>query len=374
MRVYSRLYQPLLSPMKKLLQFITWPSLTGVLAAIVILQWYTHVERPPQQVNVTSFAEAVQKAVPSVVNIYTSKRVPSRPSPSLDGPGYRRLWQGGSQRRERIQNALGSGVIVSEQGLVLTSRHIISDADEILVLLHDGRSGLARVIGSDADTDLAVLEIDLDRLQAIELGNPDQTRVGDIVLAIGNPYGFGHSVSQGIVSAVGRYGLRLSTYEDFIQTDAAINRGNSGGALVDTEGRLLGINAAIYSRSGESTGIGLATPADLAMGVTQDLVTYGKVIRGWMGLEVQAIQAQGHPAPLLLVTGTHPQGPAARSGILEGDVITHIDMKPVLDGRATMHQIALLRPGDAVEVNLLREQQEIILEVIVGERPEPRRG
>lgn len=357
--------------MKKLLQFITWPSIAGILAAVLILQ--SEYTREPSPGPVTSFADAVQRAVPSVVNIYTSTRIPSKRYPSLDHPNYRRLLEGGDQRRERIQRSLGSGVIVSEQGLVLTSRHIISGADEILVLLHDGRSGLARVIGSDPDTDLAVLQISLDNIQAIAFGNPDQARVGDVVLAIGNPYGFGHSVSQGIVSAVGRYGLNLSTYEDFIQTDAAINQGNSGGALIDIQGRLLGINAAIYSASGESTGIGLATPADLALGVTQDLVQFGKVIRGWMGLEVQAVFIQGQSRPSLLVTGTHPQGPAARSGIYEGDIITHIDMQPVVDGQATMHQIALLRPGDVVEVTLRRATEELSLQVIVGIRPQRRK-
>jgi serine protease DegS len=358
--------------MKKLLQFITWPSIAGILAAVIILQSGRLLEPPPPEA-VTSFADAVQRAVPSVVNIYTKTRIPSKRYPSLDNPSYRRLLEGGGQRRERIQRSLGSGVIVSEQGLVLTSRHIISGADEILVLLHDGRSGLAQVIGSDPDTDLAVLQISLDGIQAIAFGNPDRARVGDVVLAIGNPYGFGHSVSQGIVSAVGRYGLNLSTYEDFIQTDAAINQGNSGGALIDTQGRLLGINAAIYSASGESTGIGLATPADLALGVTQDLVNFGKVIRGWMGLEVQAVFIQGKVRPSLLVTGTHPQGPAARSGISKGDIITHIDMQPVADGQATMHQIALLRPGDVVEVSLRRETEELNLQVIVGIRPERRK-
>ena len=355
--------------MKKLLQFITWPSIAGILAAIIILQASQPQERVATPAAV-SFAEAVRLAVPSVVNIYTSKRVASRRNPSLDDPNYRRFLDGGNRRRERIQRSLGSGVIVSEQGLVLTSRHIISGADEILVLLHDGRSGLAQVIGSDPDTDLAVLQVSLDKLHAIKLGNPDRARVGDIVLAIGNPYGFGHSVSQGIVSAVGRYGLNLSTYEDFIQTDAAINQGNSGGALIDTQGRLLGINAATYSRSGESTGIGLATPVDLAMGVTEDLVNFGKVIRGWMGLEVQAVYLPTQQRPTLLVTGTHPQGPAARAGIQQGDIITHINMQPVVDGQATMHQIALLRPGDMVEVSLRRETGDQDVEVIVGIRPE----
>jgi serine protease DegS len=361
--------------MKKFLQFITWPTIAGILAAAILLQWLVYQNNPrPGSAAATapaSYASAVQKAVPSVVNIYTSKRLPAEGDGARDNPYTKRFLDGGNRRRERVQRSLGSGVIVSEDGLVLTSRHIISDADEILVSLNDGRNGLARVIGSDPDTDLAVLKIDMPGIHPIELGNPDQARVGDVVLAIGNPYGFGHSVSQGIISALGRYGLNLSTYEDFIQTDAAINRGNSGGALIDTRGKLLGINAATFSRTGESTGIGLATPVDLVMGVTQDLVHYGKVIRGWMGLEVQTVYAANLSSPSLLVTGIHPQGPAARAGIRPGDIITHIDMQPVVDGRATMHQIALLRPGDAIELNLLRNSETSVVQVIVGVRAEP---
>lgn len=372
--IILQLYHSITRVMTKIFQFITWPAIAGVMAAIIILQWTDQQKTAPAEPAAPSYAAAVQRAVPSVVNIFTSTRVPARRAPSMDAPYTQRFLDGGSRRRERIQNSLGSGVIVSAQGLVLTSHHVISNADEILVLLHDGRSGLAQVIGSDPDTDLAVLKVELPNIQAIALGNPNQARVGDVVLAIGNPYGFGHSVSQGIISALGRYGLRLSTYEDFIQTDAAINQGNSGGALIDTEGRLLGINAAVYSRSGESTGIGLATPADLAMGVTQDLVAYGKVIRGWMGLEVQGVYLQGEQRASLLVTGTHPEGPAARSGIAEGDVITHINMQPVVDGRVTMHQIALLRPGDAVDVSLRRESGDLTVQVIVGIRPEPQQG
>ncbi len=363
--------------MRSVFQFITWPAMAGILAAALILQW-TADQKPAtrptaaelvQQNPRISFAAAVQRAIPSVVNIYTAKLVQERVPPILEDPAYRRFLNSNNRRRERLQRSLGSGVIVSPQGLILTSGHIISGADQILVRLHDGRTALAEVVGSDADTDLAVLKIDMEDIQAISFGNPDQARVGDVVLAIGNPYGFGHSVSQGIVSALGRYGLRLSTYEDFIQTDAAINEGNSGGALIDTEGRLLGINAATFSRSREFTGIGLATPADLAMGVAQDLVAYGRVIRGWMGLDVQNIFMTGSDTPSLLVTGTHPDGPAARNGIREGDIITHIDMEPVVDGRLTMTQIALLRPGDAVELSLLRGVEEINLNVIVGSRP-----
>ena len=365
--------------MKPLLQFITWPAIAGLLAALLILQWSAQQRPVPtspaelvSQDPRVSFAEAVQRAIPSVVNVYTSKVVRETTPPIFEDPYYRRFLNDDRRRRERVQQSLGSGVIVSSQGLILTSRHIIADADQILVRLHDGRTALAQVVGSDVDTDLAVLKIDIENIQPIRFGNPDQARVGDVVLAIGNPYGFGHSVSQGIISALGRYGLRLSTYEDFIQTDAAINEGNSGGALIDTQGRLLGINAATFSRSREFTGIALATPADLAMGVTQDLVAYGKVIRGWMGLEVQTVFMSGADSPSLLVTGTHPQGPAARSGVLEGDIITHIDMEPVIDGRVTMNQIALLRPGDGVELSLLRGEEEIDLNIVVGSRPTPR--
>jgi serine protease DegS len=361
--------------MKQLLQFITWPAIAGILAALLLLQWTAEQRLAPSSSAAlaldprVSFAEAVQRAIPSVVNIYSTKIVRERPPPLFDNPAYRRFLRNDNGRRERLRRALGSGVIVSDQGLILTARHIIADADQILVRLHDGRTALAEVVGSDVDTDLAVLKIEIEDIQPVQFGNPDRARVGDVVLAIGNPYGFGHSVSQGIISALGRYGLRLSTYEDFIQTDAAINEGNSGGALIDTEGRLLGINTATFSRSREFTGIGLATPADLAMGVAQELVAYGRVIRGWMGLEVQTIFMTGSSSPSLLVTGTHPQGPAARNGIREGDIITHIDMEPVVDGRITMNQIAMLRPGDAVELSLLRGSDEIQVSVVVGSRP-----
>jgi serine protease DegS len=320
---------------------------------------------------VASYATAVQRAVPSVVNIYTSKRIASRRHPLFDDPFFRRFFREGGSRRERIQRSLGSGVIVSEKGLILTNRHVIAGADEILVALHDGREALASVVGSDADTDLAVLRVDMENIQPIAFGNPDQARVGDVVLAIGNPYGFGHSVSQGIVSALGRYGLNLTTYEDFIQTDAAINQGNSGGALIDVEGRLLGINTAIFSQTSESNGIGLTIPSDLAISVMEDLRRYGKVIRGWMGLEVQQVyQAQSRTPYALRVSAIYPGGPADKAGIQAGDFITHLDMEVVRDGHFAMQQIALLRPGDAIEITLQRGEDTLTLEAIVGERPE----
>ena len=328
---------------KQVLQFITWPAIAGILAAVILLQWYgpfrpgQFADRQAQAPAVASYADAVARAVPSVVNIYTSKRVPSRRHPLFDDPFFRRFFRNGDNRRERIQRSLGSGVIVSSEGLILTNRHVIAGAVEILVALHDGREGLATVVGSDVDTDLAVLHVEMQNLEPMALGNPDQARVGDVVLAIGNPYGFGHSVSQGIVSALGRYGLNLSTYEDFIQTDAAINQGNSGGALIDTQGRLLGINTAIYSQTNKSNGIGLTIPSDLAISVMQDLRRYGKVIRGWMGLEVQQVLLAGNQSPhALRVSATYPAGPADKAGILPGDLITHIDMQAVRDGQFAM--------------------------------------
>jgi serine protease DegS len=364
--------------LKQLLKFITWPAIAGILAAVIILQWYGPLRQPTAGVQaalaVASYADAVENAVPSVVNIYTAKRIPTRRHPLFDDPFFRRFFRNGDNRRERIQRSLGSGVIVSAEGLILTNRHVIAGADEILVALHDGREGLASVVGSDADTDLAVLYVEIEDLQAITLGNPDQSRVGDVVLAIGNPYGFGHSVSQGIISALGRYGLNLTTYEDYIQTDAAINQGNSGGALIDTQGRLLGINTAIYSQTAESNGIGLTIPSDLAISVMQDLRQYGKVIRGWMGVEVQQVFQAGSRSPnALRVSGVYPGGPADKAGMLAGDFITEINMQAVRDGQFAMQQIALLRPGDAIQMTIERNGEKIVLDAIVGERPEPQR-
>lgn len=359
--------------MRKLLQFSFWPAVCGLLAAALILQWNGKLERPGKGFNGrgdSSFATAVEKAVPSVVNIYTA-RIPSRRNPLFNDPVFSRF-----SSRERVQRSLGSGVIVSTDGLILTNRHVIAGADTILVSLHDGREGLARVVGSDADTDLALLQVELESVQPITLGQPGQARVGDVVLAIGNPFGFGHSVSQGIISALGRWGLNLSRYENFIQTDAAINLGNSGGALINTRGELLGINTATFSQHATTNaasigaiGIGLAIPADLAMSVTRDLVAYGKVIRGWMGLEVRVLaDSQETPQPLQ-VMAIAKGGPADQAGVRAGDIITHIDDQPIESGRATMNQIAMLRPGDRIELRVVRNSQAIEIDAIVGIRP-----
>jgi len=361
------------------LKFLTWPVIAGVLAALLILdRWVLPTGSPGHSASgaVQSYADAVNNAAPAVVNIYTAKLVPTRRNPLLDDSFLRGFNQSGQaqSQRQRIERSLGSGVIVSDKGHILTNNHVISGADAIQVLLHDGRSVNAVVIGIDAATDLAVLKIDLPDLQPIELGNSNTARVGDVVLAIGNPLGFGHSVTQGIISALGRYGLQQNVYEDYIQTDASIHLGNSGGALVDTRGRLLGINSLIYTGNNQgrssSTGIGisLAIPVNMAVFVLQDLIDYGEVIRGWLGVSVEpgGINVSANGGRVLSVVGVAPDSPAQKAGVLPGDLITHIDGEPVQDGRLTMLRIALLRPGDSVNIAIQRNQQSLELRAIVG--------
>lgn len=310
------------------------------------------------------------------MNIYTAKLVPSRRNPLLDDSFFRGFTQPGQvqSQRQRIERSLGSGVIVSDKGHILTNNHVIFGADAIQVLLQDGRSANAIVIGTDTSTDLAVLKIDLPDLQPVELGDSNTARVGDVVLAIGNPLGFGHSVTQGIISALGRYGLQQNVYEDYIQTDASIHLGNSGGALIDTRGRLLGINTLIYTGSSQgrsnTTGIGisLAIPVNMAVFVLQDLINYGEVIRGWLGVSVEpgGINLSTRRGRVLSVVGVAPDSPAQKAGLLAGDLITHINGEPVQDGRATMLRIALLRPGDSVDIAIQRNQQSMDLRAIVG--------
>jgi serine protease DegS len=361
------------------LKFITWPAIAGLLAALLVLdRWVLPAAVGPGGAGQqpTSYAQAVSGASPSVVNIYTAKLVTSGRNPILEDRFFRRYSQAPSQR-QRIERSLGSGVIMTAEGHVLTNAHVIAGADAIQVLLHDGRSAQALVIAVDQATDLAVLKVDLPGLQPIELGDSDRARVGDVVLAIGNPLGFGHSVTQGIVSALGRYGLQLSAYEDYIQTDSIIHLGNSGGALIDTRGRLLGINTLIYTGNGQTrdapTGIGisLAIPVNLAVFVMRDLINYGEVIRGWLGVSVEPRVLRDGDGPAreaLLVVAVAEGSPAQKAGLQRGDLITHIEGEPVEDGRHTMHRIAMLRPGDTVGVSVQREQQSLELRAIVGIR------
>jgi len=363
---------------KEFLTSLFWPTLAVVLAAVIVLnQW---VLKPPSteqgHSRVNSYSAAVATATPSVVNIYTAKLVESRRTPRLNDPLLRRFL-GASNRRQRVERSLGSGVILTNEGHIITNNHVIADADAIQVLLHDGRSATAQPIGSDPATDLAVLQIDLPALTPIKLADSDRAQVGDVVLAIGNPYGFGHSVSQGIISGLGRWGLQLSDYENYIQTDASIHLGSSGGALINTAGELLGINTLIYTANGEgagSTGIGinLATPVNLAQFVLEDLVNYGTVVRGWLGVTVEFLQtaeAVASRRQALVVSGLAEDGPAARAGLAIGDIISGINGSTVNDGRITMHQIARLRPGEAVTIEVERGQQLIELQAVVGSRP-----
>jgi serine protease DegS len=362
---------------KSALKFITWPAIAGLLAALLILERLVFSPgdigrgNSPEPV---SYSRAVSAASPSVVNIYTATLVRPKRNPMLDDPFFRSFAPAQSQR-QRIEESLGSGVIMSEEGYILTNNHVISGADAIQVLLHDGRTTNAVVVGTDEATDLAVLQVKLPNLQPIEPGDSNNIRVGDVVLAIGNPLGFGHSVTQGIVSALGRYGLQPNTYEDYIQTDASIHLGNSGGALIDTRGRLLGINTLIYTTSNQATntatgiGIGLAIPANLAVFVMRDLVEYGEVIRGWLGVRVEPVRRIDDTNPqgqALVVAAVTEGSPAQKAGIALNDIITHIDGETVLDGRLTMHRIALLRPGDKISITVQRNQQSIDLQAVIG--------
>ena len=361
--------------MRESLKFVSWPAIAGLLAALLILDRWVLAPGPgtPAHQGEASYAAAVHLASPSVVNIYTAKRIIER-DPNWRRPN-RLLLGPSASYRERIERSLGSGVIMSADGHILTNHHVIAGADAIQVLLHDGRSANALVVGSDIATDLAVLQVNLPDLDPIELGDSNAVLVGDVVLAIGNPLGFGHSVTQGIVSALGRWGLSSNAlYEDYIQTDATIHQGNSGGALIDTQGRLLGINTLIYTGSGQGTGpntgigISLAIPVNLAVFVMRDLIDYGEVIRGWLGVSVDPVRSStdGRERQALLVIAVADDSPAQRAGIMEGDIITHINGDPVLDGRLTMHKIAQLRPGDTIAVSLQRAQQSLDLRAVVG--------
>ena len=356
--------------MRDSLKFITWPAVAGVLAALLILdRWVLPGNDVGSYNNAApvTYARAVNNASPAVVNIYIAKLITKGKSPLLNERMARRI------SSQRIERSLGSGVIMTKQGHILTNHHVIAGADAIKVLLQDGRTANAMVIGTDTATDLAVLKIDLPDLTPVELADSDMLNVGDVVLAIGNPLGFGHSVTQGIVSALGRYGLQLNTYEDYIQTDAIIHQGNSGGALIDAQGRLMGINTLIYTSSNQegtsATGIGisLAIPINLATYVMHDLIEYGEVIRGWLGVSVEPIRlTTGGQQQALMVAALAENSPAQRAGIQLGDVITHIDGEAVVDGRQTMHRIARLRPGDTVGVSVQRQQQSLDLRAVVG--------
>jgi len=325
-----------------------------------------------------SYAAAVELAAPAVVNVKTAKVIRERPNPFFDDPLFRRLFGGGLQPRERVQASLGSGVIISDKGYVLTNNHVIRGADAIQVGLRDGRTAEAQVVGTDPDTDIAVLRIKLKKLPAIPLGDSAHLRVGDVVLAIGNPFGVGQTVTMGIVSATGRTRVGISMFENFIQTDAAINPGNSGGALVDARGRLVGINTAILSQQqgGGSLGIGFAIPVSMAQAVFEDIVQHGRPLRGWLGISGQAVTPEIAESldlpkvPGVVIVGVLRDGPADRAGLKPGDVILAIDEKRITEPRDALMSIASRRPGAKIHLTVLRDGKEHTVTVTAIERPQ----
>ena len=342
----------------------------------------------PSTPNPGSYHEAVKRSMPAVVNIFTSKNIPKRPrgrernenAAPFNDPWFRYFFGDPNQApQEDSGNSLGSGVIVSAEGLILTNHHVIDGADQIEVALADGRKVKATVIGHDPDTDLAVLKINIPNLPTpITFGKVESVRVGDVVLAIGNPFGVGQTVTSGIVSALGRDHLGINTFENFIQTDAAINPGNSGGALVDTRGHLIGINTAIYSRSGGSMGIGFAIPVNTAKQVMEAIVTNGSVTRGWIGVEPQNITKEVAEALKIknegvLIVGTLQNGPADKAGIKPGDVLKSIDGKAVNDITQLLNRIASQEPGKKIKTIVNRKGKDLEIEVQVGKRPGPKR-
>jgi len=331
----------------------------------------------PTAVRIGSYHEAVQRAAPSVVNIFTSKEIRSPRHPLLNDPTFRRFF--GDQLTEEAQRAssLGSGVIVSANGYVLTNHHVVEAADEIEVALADGKRLLAKVVGNDPETDLAVLRVNAENLPAITFGSSDALKVGDVVLAIGNPFGVGQTVTGGIVSALGRTGLGINTFENFIQTDAAINPGNSGGALIDAGGNLVGINTVIFSRAGGSIGIGFAIPVSTAKMVLEQIVKSGAVTRGWVGVEVQEITPALAESFKLggqrgaLIAGVLRGGPADKAGVKPGDVLVEVEGKPVADPTSMLNLVAALAPGAPAKMKLRRKGQDIEATINVGRRPKP---
>jgi serine protease DegQ len=322
-----------------------------------------------------SFAPAAKKVIPAVVNVFTQQTVRNPSHPMMQDPVFRYFFGNRPDTRPRQVSNLGSGVIVSPNGYVLTNHHVVEAADEIQVALADGRTLPATVVGADPDTDLAVLKIDADNLPAITFAQADSLKVGDWVLALGNPFGVGQTVTAGIVSALGRSQLGINTFESFIQTDAAINPGNSGGALVDAAGNLVGVNSAIYSRSGGSQGIGFAIPVSIARQVMEQIVQTGSVTRGWVGVEIQDMTPELAESFKLkstggaLIAGVLKGGPADTGGIRPGDILLAVNGKQVADSGALLNLIAALKPGDTTELTVSRKQQTLVLAIQVGRRP-----
>jgi Do/DeqQ family serine protease len=332
----------------------------------------------PDARKVATYADAAQAALPAVVHIFTSQEV--RRHPFINDPVFRHFFGDRLGNETQRQSGLGSGVVVSADGLVLTNNHVVESADEIEIAFHDGRKTKAKLVGADPESDLAVLRIASDKpVTAITFAPAESLRIGDVVLAIGNPFGVGQTVTSGIVSALGRTHLGINTFENFIQTDAAINPGNSGGALVDSNGHLVGINTAIYSQSGGSMGIGFAIPVSLAKSVMEQIIKTGTVTRGWIGVEVQDMTPElaesfgVKPDEGALIAGVMRGSPADKAGVKPGDILLAVGGKPVKDAQVMLELIAALAPGEKTKFGLMREGKALEVQISVGKRPRPAR-
>ncbi|MCH8163368.1 MAG: trypsin-like peptidase domain-containing protein [Proteobacteria bacterium] len=365
--------------LKQVLTFVAQSIIVGLAAAAVILLLMPGSSLFNSTMRADSYHTAIEAAAPAVVNVYSGNTYLEANNPILQDPLFRRFFGEPSQNTKKRIDSRGSGVIMDTEGHILTNAHVIQGAEEIFVTLRDGRETTARTIGIDSDTDLAVLQIGLENLPVIPIGDSSQLRVGDIVLAIGNPYDFGQTVTQGIVSATGRKRLGITTFDNFIQTDADINPGNSGGALISTSGDLVGINTAIYSTTGGSQGIGLATPINAGIEVMRQLISNGRVVRGWIGIQAQPLpsdiaEAMGLMKGGVLVSAVLQGGPADIAGIYPGDVVTKIQGQEIIDPRQAIDTIAKLAPGSKIGMTIVRGWEEIKINVTILQRPHIKRG
>lgn len=381
----------------KLITFIIQFATIGLAAAFLVLYFQSEKDKTTNEVTtqveteivellestrtipsvpLNSYATAVKNAAPAVVNIQTTKIITERQHPLANDPLFRQLFGDSSgEPRKRMESSLGSGVIISPQGYILTNHHVIKAADEIMVALKDGRNVKATVIGTDPDTDLAVLHVELKELPAITLSKTHDIEVGDVVLAIGNPFGVGQTVTSGIISATGRNMLGINTFENFIQTDAAINPGNSGGALINSYGELIGINTAIFSQSGGSQGIGFAIPLSLARNVLTQIIEFGHVKRGWLGIAIQNMNSElaesfGMKRVYgIIVNGTATSGPADKAGIKPGNVITHVNDIEVSNTRHLLNLVSQVKPGNTLSIKGINQEGTFSTEATVIQRP-----
>ena len=382
----------------KLVTFIIQFATIGLAAAFLILYFQSNKSEIPQETGsqtateiveliesnrstpsapLDSYATAVKNAAPAVVNIQTTTIITEKQNPLMNDPAFRQFFgERSGKPRKQMESSLGSGVIVSPQGYILTNHHVIKAADEIMVALKDGRNVKASVIGTDPDTDLAVLHIKLKDVPAITLSKTHDIEVGDVVLAIGNPFGVGQTVTSGIISATGRNMLGINTFENFIQTDAAINPGNSGGALVNSHGELIGINTAIYSQSGGSQGIGFAIPLSLAKNVLTQIIEFGHVKRGWLGVAIQDMNSElaqsfGMDKVFgIIVNGVAKTGPADKAGIQPGSVITHINDNEVENTRHLLNLVSQVKPGNTIAIKGINQKGRFSVKATVIQRPQ----